>query len=202
MKIIHRNPVFVFLMAMLAAGSAHAHVNANHGTFSFFEGLSHPFGWDHLLAMVAVGMWSVLALPARQAAIGPVTFVLMLLAGALMGISGGRVANLEVLIAVSVLLLAVMLWVPLLGGSRAAQGLGLGVVAIAATLHGLAHGLEAPAGQVSGYMLGFVLTTIALHGIGILTAVGVRRAWSARAASLVLGTALGGAGVSLLGQFV
>lgn len=199
MKIVNRNHLFVLLMAVLA-GSAHAH--EGHGTFSFFEGVSHPLGWDHLLAMVAVGMWSALALPARQAAIGPVTFLFMMLAGALMGMTGGSVANLETLMAVSVLLMAVMLWVPLLSASRAAQGLGLGVVATAALLHGLAHGMEAPAGQASGYVLGFVLATAALHGLGVLTAVCVRRAWSARAASLVLGTAMGGAGVCLLGQFV
>ncbi|WP_310611069.1 HupE/UreJ family protein [Limnohabitans sp.] len=199
MKIIKRNHVFVLLMTVMA-GSAHAH--AGHGTFSFFEGVTHPFDWDHVLAMVAVGMWSVLALPARRTAIGPVTFLLMMLAGALMGMAGGSVAKLEALMVVSVLLLAVMLWVPLLSASRVAQGLGLGVVATAALLHGLAHGMEAPAGQASGYVLGFVLATAGLHGVGILTAVCVRRAWSARAASLMLGTAMGGAGVCLLGQLV
>ncbi|WP_310626062.1 HupE/UreJ family protein [Limnohabitans sp.] len=199
MKIVNRNHLFVLLMAMLA-GSAHAH--AGHGTFSFFEGVSHPFGWDHLLAMVAVGMWSVLALPARQAAIGPVTFLLMMLAGSLMGMTGGSVTNLEALMAVSVLLLAVMLLVPLLSVSRVAQGLGLCVVAVSALLHGLAHGMEAPVGQASGYVLGFVFSTAALHVAGAFTAVCVRRAWSARTASLVLGTAVGSAGLCLLGQFV
>ena len=199
MKIVNRNHVFVLFMWVLA-GSAHAH--AGHGAFSFFEGVSHPFGWDHLLAMIAVGMWSVLALPVRQAAIGPVIFLLMMLTGALIGMAGGGVANLEIMMAVSVLLLAVMLMVPLLSTSRAAKGLGLGVVATAALLHGLAHGMEAPADQASGYVLGFVFATAALHSVGILTAVCARRVWSARVASLMLGTAMGGAGVCLLGQFV
>jgi urease accessory protein len=199
MKIVHRNPVFVLLMAVLA-GSAHAH--AGHGSFSFFEGVTHPFGWDHLLAMIAVGMWSVLAWPARQTAIGPVTFLLMMAVGAFAGMVGGGLTYLEPLMALSVLLLAVMLGVPLLSASRVAQGLGLCVVAVSALLHGLAHGMEAPVGQASGYVLGFVFSTAALHAAGAFTAVCVCRAWSARTASLVLGTAVGSAGLCLLGQFV
>jgi urease accessory protein len=199
MKIVNRNHVFVLLMTMLA-GSAHAH--AGHGTFSFFEGVLHPFGWDHVLAMIAVGMWSALAWPTRQAVVGPVTFLLMMVVGALVGMSGRAVAHLEPLMALSVLLLAVMLLVPLISHSRLAQGLGLCVVAASALTHGLAHGMEAPIGGASGYLLGFVFSTAAIHLGGVLAAQGVRRAWSVRTASLVLGTAVGGAGLCLLGQFV
>jgi len=49
----------------VAAGAAQAHTG--HGTAGVYDGLIHPFGLDHLLAMVAVGLWSVSALPASRA---------------------------------------------------------------------------------------------------------------------------------------
>ena len=63
------------LLGLLAcAGAAQAHTG--HGTSSLFEGLVHPLGADHLLAMLAVGLWSATTLPAGKVWQGPATFML------------------------------------------------------------------------------------------------------------------------------
>lgn len=90
------------------AGTAVAHTG--HGTESFFTGLAHPFGLDHLLAMVAVGLWSVFALPARRAWAGPATFLLALACGALAGVGGMAPALLEPALAASVVMFGLLLW--------------------------------------------------------------------------------------------
>ncbi|MDO9093364.1 MAG: HupE/UreJ family protein [Rubrivivax sp.] len=180
------------------AGTAAAHTG--HGGESFFAGLAHPFGADHLLAMLAVGLWSVFALPTARAWMGPAAFMAALLVGAAAGAAGAFGPLVEVAIACSVVVLGAMLVV----ARRMPPALGLGLVALAATLHGLAHGAEAPqAAGWAGYATGFLLTTAALHFGGLFTGLAMRRAFTARAAQLAggLGLACGGAGLYLLSQF-
>mgnify|MGYP003354029072 CR=1 FL=1 len=74
----------VALMAAAASASAHT----GHGTHSLFEGLSHPLGADHLLAMLAVGVWSAGAFRGTARWMGPATFLAALVAGAAAGIAG------------------------------------------------------------------------------------------------------------------
>ena len=191
---------------LLAATAAQAHTG--HGADSLFEGLAHPLGLDHLLAMVAVGLWSVTALPASRAWWGPATFMLALVVSAALGAMGVTLPFLEHLVSLSVVLFGVMLAV----GSQKhlAQKLpvpaGLALIALAASLHGLAHGAEASgAGSVTafaGYASGFLLTTAVLHAGGVLAGTGLRRALAERANWVVtgLGTLFGGAGAYLFSQ--
>lgn len=184
------------LLASLA-GAAQAHTG--HGTHSFMEGLSHPFGLDHLLAMVAVGVWSVSALPKAKAWQGPAAFLLALLLGAALGAAGVSLPFLEQGVALSVVLFGALL---LMARQRVPAAAGLGLVAAAAALHGLAHGGEAPASGFAGYALGFLLTTAALHTSGVLAGLGIRR-WLAQRSGLALGglgTVLGASGLYLFGQ--
>lgn len=179
------------------AGAAHAHTG--HGTSSLMEGLVHPFGLDHLLAMVAVGVWSISALPARRAWLGPATFMLALVASAALGMMGATLPYLEHAVSLSVVLFGAML---VLARRPMAPALGLGLIAAAAALHGLAHGSETPESGFAGYAVGFLLTTAALHlgGVGIGLAI-QRRLGAHRGLALgSLGTALGVAGVWLFGQ--
>ncbi|MEY5028391.1 MAG: hypothetical protein RLZ63_706 [Pseudomonadota bacterium] len=176
--------------------SAHAHTG--HGTHSLMEGLAHPFGADHLLAMVAVGVWSVSALPARQAWQGPATFMLALLTSAAMGTLGFTLPFLEHAIALSVVLFGAML----VFRQSLSQPIGLGLIAAAASLHGLAHGAETPETGFAGYAMGFVLTTAALHFAGMGVGLGLRR-WLAESSRLALGgmgAAMAGAGLYLFTQ--
>jgi urease accessory protein len=170
--------------------------HTGHETHSLMEGLIHPFGLDHLLAMVAVGIWSVHALPAHKAWQGPAAFLFALAASVVLGAMGVSLPFLEHAIALSVTLFGVML----IASTRALPtAWGLGLVVVAASLHGLAHGAEAPATGFAGYAAGFLLTTTALHVGGVATGAAIRRWLTCRSAPVLagLGGALGCAGLYL-----
>ncbi len=185
--------------ALLAglAGAAQAHTG--HGTHSLMEGLAHPFGLDHLLAMVAVGVWSVSALPQGKAWQGPATFLLALVISAALGAAGVTVPYLEHAISLSVVLFGLMLVVV----QRAMPVvLGLGLIAAASSLHGLAHGAETPETGFAGYAAGFMLTTAVLHVSGVGVGLAIQRWLGERRGAVLgsLGAAVGAAGLFLFGQ--
>lgn len=181
----------------LAVGLAQAHTG--HGTSGFAEGLIHPFGLDHLLAMLAVGIWSVSALPGNKVWWGPCAFMLTLIVSAALGALGLTVPYLEHLISLSVVIFGAML---LLTRRKLPSVFGLGMVVLAASLHGLAHGAETPQAGFASYAAGFLLTTGTLHFGGVITGLCIRR-FLARSASWViggLGAVFGGTGLYLLSQ--
>lgn len=182
---------------LVLAGSAQAHTG--HGTSSLFSGLLHPLGLDHMLAMLAVGLWSVRVLPANRAWQGPALFMLALVAGAVLGLLGFQVAGLEQLIALSVVLFGGML---ILSVRTMPATFGLGVVALSAVAHGMAHGAEAPASGFAAYALGFLLTTALLHFGGVAVGLGLRKFLARQAAAVVvsLGSVLGLTGLYLVSQ--
>lgn len=200
MQTQHKGRLAAAALLMGLAGAAQAHTG--HGTHSLMEGLAHPFGLDHLLAMVAVGVWSVSALPQGKAWWGPATFLLALVASAALGAAGITVPYLEQAISLSVVLFGAMLvW-----ASRAVPAMpvavGLGLIAVASSLHGLAHGAETPDTGFMGYAAGFMLTTAVLHVGGVGVGLAIQR-WLGARKGLVLGgmgAALGAAGVVLFGQ--
>ena len=187
--------LFTALTALSGAAQAHT----GHGTHSLMEGLAHPFGLDHLLAMVAVGVWSVSALPQGKAWWGPATFLLALVASAALGAAGVTVPYLEQAIALSVVLFGAML---VLASRAMPVALGLGLVAAASALHGLAHGAETPATGFAGYAAGFMLTTAVLHIVGVGVGLAIQRWLGQRRGAVLggLGAALAAAGVVLFGQ--
>lgn len=187
----------ILVAACAASTGASAHIG--HETTSLMSGLTHPLGLDHLLAMVAVGVWSVSALPARQAWQGPATFMAALVLSAVLGASGVTVPFLEHAIALSVVLFGLMLVV---AAKPVPPAWGLGLIAAAASLHGLAHGAETPATGFAGYAAGFLLTTAALHLGGVGLGLGLRRWLATRSTSVLasLGTLLGFSGLYLLSQ--
>ena len=196
MRIFQKNALLLIAACALSTGAS---AHNGHGTESFMEGLAHPFGLDHLLAMLAVGIWSVAALPARQAWQGPATFLLALVASAMLGTSGVTLPYLEHAIALSVVLFGAML---IVAAKPLPTSMGLTLIAAAASLHGLAHGAETPDAGFAGYAAGFLLTTAVLHLGGVGVGVAVRR-WLAERSTVVLGslgTLLGFAGVYLFTQ--
>jgi urease accessory protein len=190
-----RAAAFIGLLA--AAGAVQAHTG--HGASGVSEGLAHPLGADHLLAMLAVGLWSVSALPAHKAWWGPATFLLALIVSAALGTAGVTVPFLEQLISLSVVLFGGML---VLTRVRLPVGLGLGLVAVAACLHGLAHGTETPATGFATYALGFLATTAALHFGGVAAGLGIRKTLAAKAswAMMGLGSLCGASGLYMFSQ--
>jgi urease accessory protein len=158
----------------------------------FLAGLVHPVsGLDHVIAMVAVGLWgAVLGPPAIW--VLPVAFPLVMALGGLMALLGLPVPAVEVGIALSAIVLGMMVLAEL----RPPLAVAAAIVAFFAIFHGHAHGRELPAGTSALlYSLGFVIATGLLHAAGIL--LGVAHRWSA--GRQVVRAA--GAGVALAGLF-
>lgn len=159
------------VLVILMPSCAFAHVEQGQA-IGFITGLHHPWsGLDHVLAMIAVGLWGVqLGNPALW--LLPVTFPLVMSMGAMMGLLGIPLPGVEIAIAVSALLLGAMV----VGEIRPKMLIAAGLVGFFAIFHGYAHGTELPPGQ-SGllYSMGFVIATGCLHGIGI--ALGMVHRW-------------------------
>lgn len=156
--------MLAFLVAMLAyIPPASAHSMGSEGA-GFITGLAHPFmGLDHLLVMIAVGIW---AAQTGGSAIWrlPLSFLVMMAVAALFSASGHSLPALEPLIAGSVTLMGLMV----LFHIRMPVNLSMLLVGLFALLHGYAHGLEMPqASSATLYGIGFVLATTVLHLIGI-----------------------------------
>ncbi len=151
-----------FITALsLAPTLAHAH--PGHGA-GFDAGFVHPMqGWDHLLAMVAVGLWAA-QLGGRARWVVPATFVGVMMLGNALGMAGIAVPLVEPAIVCSVILLGLLV----LMAARLSLAASMVLVGVFALFHGLAHGAEVPA-NASGitYTLGFALATAALHGCGL-----------------------------------
>lgn len=143
---------------------AQAHMEQGQAV-GFLTGLEHPWsGLDHILAMVAVGIWGAqLGNPALW--ILPVAFPMMMAIGGMMGLLGIPLHGVEIGIAISAIVLGLMILLEL----RINLIFTVIIVGFFAIFHGHAHGTELPAGQ-SGllYSMGFVVGTGCLHGVGIL----------------------------------
>ena len=173
----------------LAAPLAQAHEGAGLAG-GFMSGFAHPLlGWDHVIAMLAVGLWGAfLGAPALW--LLPVVFPLVMAAGGALGVLGVPLPAVEVGIAVS----AIALGGVVAGALRPPLWVAALLVALFAVFHGHAHGTELPqAASPLAYSLGFVIATGALHLTGI--ALGLLTRWPAGRIA-VRGM---GAGIALLG---
>ena len=185
------------LAALLAlaptAALAHTGAGIEH---DLMHGFLHPFGGlDHVLAMVAVGVFAFV-LGGRALWLVPLSFVGMMVVGFALGIAQVGMPFVELGIALSSVVI----------GAAAALGrpmpvaLATGLVGVFAIFHGHAHGAEMPdtAGGLT-YALGFVIATALLHATGILAALGASRIVGryGKSAAQVAGAvfALGGVGV-------
>jgi urease accessory protein len=138
----------------------------------FLSGLAHPVsGLDHVLAMVAVGLWGAqLGAPALW--VLPVAFPMMMALGGMLGLIGMPLPGVEVGIATSALVLGALI----LGQVRLGLPAALAIVAFFAVFHGHAHGTElAPGENAILYSLGFVIATGMLHAAGI--GIGLIQRW-------------------------
>jgi urease accessory protein len=185
----------------LSCGATLAHAHTGHGTASLLQGLAHPLAPDHLLAAVAVGLWSARALPAGRRWQGPAVFLAALVAAALAGHAGTALPFVDQAIAASVMLFGAMLaltW----RGAAGSPARGLLLVGAAAALHGLAHGAEASGAAFAAYASGFLATTALLHAGGVCAGLALQRvrASLAERIALALGAGLGAAGLYLLGS--
>lgn len=151
----------VAALMLTTPAAAHSGTGLPGGLMSGFR---HPFGgFDHLLAMVSVGLWGTfLGRPLLYAL--PVIFPAMMVGGAILGMFGVSVPPVEIGIALSVLVLGGCIVLSL----RAPVWVASLIVAMFALFHGYAHGKELPsAADPIGYSVGFVLATGLLHASGI-----------------------------------
>lgn len=181
------------LMLALLAMPVWAHEQSGQAA-GFITGVLHPLsGLDHVLAMVAVGLWGA-QLGAPAIWMLPVTFPLVMAVGGFFGLLGAPLPGVEVGIAASAVLLGAMVATE----SRPPLWLAAVLVAFFAVFHGHAHGTELPMGQ-SGllYSVGFVVATGGLHASGI--AAGLVHRWrSGRIALRGAGAAVSMAGLLFL----
>ena len=185
-------PTMSALALLALTAPALAHVDpALHG--SFMAGISHPlFGPDHVLAMLAVGLWASL-IGGRALIVVPAAFVGMMLAGFALVLAGAPLPLVEPAILASVvvlgLLVAMALPVPAWAGAAVVGGFAL--------FHGFAHGGELGAAALMEFGAGFAVSTALLHAAGIALGLGIGGLFGDHARRMVtrsLGalTALGG----------
>jgi urease accessory protein len=159
-----KHPRMIALTALcLVAGTASAHTGS-HVVTGFISGLTHPLsGLDHLLAMIAIGLWAAQQ-GGRALWAVPTAFVVAMGLGGMLGWSGTALPHVETAIALSVLVLGLLIATRRQWAVTAGMALAAGF----ALFHGYAHGLEMPlAASPALYGLGFVLATLGLHGLGI-----------------------------------
>ncbi|MGZ4959010.1 MAG: HupE/UreJ family protein [Methylomonas sp.] len=131
------------------------------------DGFSHPLmGWDHLLTMLAVGVWAA-QLRGQAIWMLPLAFVGVMSLGGLAGAAGLAIPSVEGIILLSCAVFSVLITRKVRFGTR----INVLIVAFFAFFHGFAHGHEISASaSLISYTLGFMLATLLLHGAGILAA--------------------------------
>jgi urease accessory protein len=172
----------------LLAGTASAHTGS-HTVTGFVSGLAHPLlGLDHLLAMIAIGLWAAQQGGRARWAV-PAAFVGAMVLGGVLAMSGLPLPQVETGIAASVLVLGLLIATQ----RQWAVTAGMAIAAGFALFHGYAHGLEMPqAASPALYALGFVLATAFLHGVGIAGSLIGRHAMQ------VAGAAIAASGLAML----
>jgi len=160
------NPFYRAALAILlftTAGAAYAHA-ASGLAGGFASGFMHPIlGWDHVAAMVAVGLWGAfLGRPAIL--ILPIVFPMVMAVGGALGVAGVPIPAVETGIAASAIVLGAMVALAM----RPHIAIAAVIVGAFAIFHGHAHGTELPhSANAISYSLGFVIATGLLHLLGI-----------------------------------
>jgi urease accessory protein len=179
-----------------AAAFAHTGAGEVHG---FVWGFVHPLGGlDHILAMVTVGIFAW-QLGGRALWLVPATFVLLMAAGAALGMAGLPLPFVELGIAASVIVLG-----SIVAFARGAPiAVAVGIVGLFAIFHGHAHGTEMALNAAAGaYAAGFLLATALLHLAGIALGCAIGRIAEGRAAYRFGGSLVALAGLAILGNII
>lgn len=181
----------------LSAAPALAHLNhEEHG--SLLAGVSHPlFGADHILAMVAVGLWAAL-LGGRALWLVPLAFVGTMALGFAAAIAGAPLPFVEPVILASVVVIGLLAAVAL----KVPTWAGMVMVGSFAFFHGHAHGGELGLAGALSFGIGFALSTALLHASGVGLGLGIGRIFGGDTGRLVAriaggATALGGLWLAL-----
>ena len=183
----------VALLASVALLPSLAFAHTGTGAQGMFAGFGHPLGGlDHMLAMVAVGIWAA-QMGGRAVFTLPLTFVAVMIMGGLMGIAGIALPYVEGGILASVIVMGVVI----AAAMKFPAILSTMLVAVFAVFHGHAHGTEMPlASSAIAYGAGFAIATALLHGTGIALGQGFK-SFNAVFASRLAGAIIASAGTVL-----
>ncbi len=157
-----------FLSIFAVAVQAHPGHDGHELTWDFTGGVLHPLsGWDHLIAMISVGVWAALV-GGKARWVLPATFVTVMSAAGFSAMQWGALGAtpgfVEQGIAASLLCLGLMMAFRV----RLPLAIGAIVIGLFAAFHGWAHGVELPTNANGfSYALGFVAATIFLHAVGL-----------------------------------
>jgi len=185
------------LAVVLAPSFAAAHVGVGDAN-SIAHGFMHPLsGIDHLLAMLAVGLFAA-HLGGRALWLVPLSFVAVMACGGVLGMAGIGLPHVEIAIGLSVVVLGIVVAMRV----NPPVAIAMALVGFCALFHGHAHGTEIPE-RASGlaYSAGFVLATALLHliGIGLGTWIGEAGRRYSRTIAQIAGGAMALAGIAILG---
>jgi urease accessory protein len=186
------------LISMVATvafvSSAFAHTGVGQAT-TFASGVAHPLhGADHIITMLAVGLWAVLA-GGRAIWVWPTAFVATMLAGFAAATLGLHVPFVEPAILSSVIILGVLVALSV----KAPIWLGAVIIGLFAFFHGHVHGTEALAAGLIPYAAGFAVATAALHVAGIGLGLSAERSLG-KLAIPTIGGAAALVGIALIGS--
>jgi len=197
-KIVRRAGVPLVVATTCASSPAFAHIVDGSAAGGFLGGFAHPlFGLDHVVAMIAVGLWGAFLGPPAIWLL-PIAFPLVMAFGGAIAILGVPVPGVEIGIALSAIVLGGMIALaarpPLIGAAL--------IVAAFAIFHGHAHGAELPPGtDAVAFSVGFVMATGLLHLTGI--AFGLLTRWPmGRIGVRVAGVAIALVGAAFLSKAV
>lgn len=165
--------VLVPLVSLLVCASASAHSEGG-GAGGFTSGFAHPLtGLDHIVAMVAVGLWGAF-LGGRAMWTLPVVFPMVMAVGGALGVVGVALPGVETGIALSGVVLGLMVTL----AARPPVWVAAVIVGVFAIFHGYAHGAEMPeSSNALAYAIGFVISTGLLHLAGIAFGLLVKWPW-------------------------
>jgi urease accessory protein len=152
----------IILMLLLTFFSTLTFAHPGHMLSNFYAGFMHPFfGFDHLLVMISVGL---LGSKVGEKATWqlPLTFLIAMGVGVLLGVIGLNMGLLEMAISTSLILMGALLCF------HTRQHIYFVIVAIVAILHGMAHGIELNLYQNQIGVIGMLLATSLLLGLGFL----------------------------------
>jgi urease accessory protein len=190
---MHKSSAKFLTALILLTTSSVALAHPGHGASGFAAGLMHPFsGLDHLLAMMAVGLWAAQS-GGRKVWLLPATFMAMLGVGAGIAMQWQSLPMVEAGIASSVLALGLLVAL----SARLPAMLSISITAMFGLLHGYAHGQELPESAAPAmYALGFLVATATLHLSGIAVGIATHKRHAALAKAL--GVAIAASGMYLL----
>ncbi|MEO1291544.1 MAG: HupE/UreJ family protein [Pseudomonadota bacterium] len=179
--LIGLSAILPLVLTLMLPGIAAAH-SGEGVAGGLWSGFVHPIlGPDHMIAMIAVGLWGAqLGQPLIIAL--PLAFPMMMAVGGVLGVLGVPLPQVELGIAVSALLLGLLVAFAF----RAPVWLAVVLVGAFALFHGHAHGTELPAAASAiAYGIGFVIATGLLHALGI--AIGLLHDWKSTGPAIVRG---------------